>query len=321
VTVTQVGRAPVALFTYNRPEHTQKVLDSLAHCKGAEETVLFLFSDGPKAQKGPEEADLVCAVRQILQNENRFAQVRVIERTENLGLGRSIITGVNEVMADWDRVIVLEDDLVVHPDFLIYMNYYLNLYRDEPSIYHISGFQKESWLQFFLKPVYISGYMNCSGWATWKNRWNQLTVDIVKIENYLSTPENRNYFDYGVLEVSEQLKLNRERLATWAVFWYATIRMVRGLCVNPKYSFVYNIGDDGTGTNMGVTEANTVRNPAFQFRPFRPERLKEDFWEHYHIREAYAKKSKVKLKTIKKPLFRLLGKLRSYFIVSSSFLR
>ena len=39
---------PVALFIYNRPEHTQKTVESLACNRLAEDTILHVFSDGPK---------------------------------------------------------------------------------------------------------------------------------------------------------------------------------------------------------------------------------------------------------------------------------
>jgi hypothetical protein len=303
--------APVVLFTFNRPMHTRKVLDALAACDGARDTLLYVYADGPRTDKGPEEEAQVAAVRALLREENRFLEVQVVEREENFGLGRSIIDGVSRIIRQHGRVIVLEDDLVVHPSFLRYMNYYLDAFEHQQKVYHVCGFQRESWLQFFLKPTYCTRFMNCSGWGTWADRWEQLNLDLAAIETYLKRPEHFASFNYHILEMSNQLELNRERLRTWAIFWYATIQMKGGLCINPRFSFVQNIGDDGSGTNMGKTDKNRIRNPAYSFEAFDPI-LEEGSLARLHIREGYGKKSKLKLNKIKSMIFIFLTSLRNY---------
>jgi hypothetical protein len=42
----------------------------------------------------------------------------VIKRVENLGLGKSIITGVSDIINKYGRAIVLDDDLETSPFFL-----------------------------------------------------------------------------------------------------------------------------------------------------------------------------------------------------------
>ena len=61
-----MGTAPVALFVYNRPEHTRRTIASLQKCSLAERTQLYVFSDGPK-----DEADQikVAEVRKQLETE------------------------------------------------------------------------------------------------------------------------------------------------------------------------------------------------------------------------------------------------------------
>ena len=40
--------SPIALFTYNRPDHTKKTVEALQQNKLSAESDLFIFSDGPK---------------------------------------------------------------------------------------------------------------------------------------------------------------------------------------------------------------------------------------------------------------------------------
>jgi len=305
--------APIALFTYNRHWHTQQVLDALAECDGGPETILYVFSDGPKPGSSNTDLEKVREVRELLRNENRFQKFYLTERNENLGLGRSIIDGVSRVIEEHGRVIVLEDDLVVHQHFLKYMNYYLDTYKEKKQVFHICGFQRESWLQFLLSPAYCTRFMNCSGWATWADRWEQRVFEVANIDSYLQQPGKNHSFNYGILEMSAQLELNRNGLATWAIFWYATIQMKNGLCINPRYSFIKNIGDDGSGTNMGRTEKNSIRNPATMFRAFSP-KMKETRLAKRHVQEAYGKKSKLRLNSIKNLIFILLTNIRNKMI-------
>ena len=46
--------APIALFTYNRPDHTQQAVESLLTNAEAKHSDLFIFSDGPKSDKTVE---------------------------------------------------------------------------------------------------------------------------------------------------------------------------------------------------------------------------------------------------------------------------
>ena len=224
-------------------------------------------------------------------------------------MGKSILDGINLVFQNFEKVIVLEDDLIVHIDFLEYMNYYLNLYTHNNSIYHISGFQKDSWTQFFLKPVYLTHFMNCSRWATWKNRWFQLILDNKRIDDFLVIDSNRYIFNYKNLRISDQVDINRTAIRTWAIYWYSTIIINKGFCVNPKYSFVKNIVDDGSGTNMGQTQDNYVSNFADKFVVYDLEKLAETKFSKYHIVQAYSKKSKIRFNSFKNLMFIMFTKI------------
>jgi hypothetical protein len=293
--------APVILFVYNRPVHTDKALDALSKTKYAINTDLIIFSDGPRDNTAIE---MVEKTRLILQNYVlKFNSCTIHKSNVNKGLGKSILDGINLVFQKYEKVIVLEDDLIVHMDFIAYMNFYLNLYNDNDNIFHISGFQKEAWTQFFLKRIYFTHFMNCSGWATWRSKWAKLILDNSQIEDYLSDNDNIEAFNYKKLKISEQLNLNKEKIKTWAFYWYATIMMNNGFCINPKYSLVKNIGDDGTGTNMGSTNFNSVINFEKKFKKVKFMDVKELKFSKYHICEAYFSNSNRRFKTFKKLLF------------------
>lgn len=120
--------APIALFVYNRPQHTARTLKFLQQNELAAESRLFIFSDGAKTDADQEMVD---KVRDLIKDADGFKSIEIIRRKENMGLANSIIAGVTKLVADYGQVIVFEDDLISSPYTLTYFNESLNRYRQE----------------------------------------------------------------------------------------------------------------------------------------------------------------------------------------------
>src|SRR5215831_18537789 len=101
--------APVALFVYRRPRHAARVIECLSQNPEAAHTALYIFSDAARSTESEAE---VRAVRAVIATVSGFRSVSVVERTRNLGLAQSIISGVDELTQRFGAVIVLEDDLL-----------------------------------------------------------------------------------------------------------------------------------------------------------------------------------------------------------------
>src|SRR5688572_7223408 len=117
--------APVALFVYNRPWHTRQTVKALQNNFLADETELFIFSDGPK---NDDSKAAVQEVRDYLKTIEQFKNITIIEQEKNLGLANSIISGVTEIVNKYGKIIVIEDDLISSRYFLKYMNDALDKY-------------------------------------------------------------------------------------------------------------------------------------------------------------------------------------------------
>jgi len=249
--------APIVLFTYNRPEHTQQVLDALALNNEAKESILYIYCDGAKPLATEQELEKINIVKSIATKEHRFKEVVVIEQQKNKGLANSIIDGVSEIINEHGKIIVLEDDIKVELGFLNYMNTALDCFENKQEVFHINGFNNESNLQYLLKDYYFLHFMSCWGWATWKDRWSKINKDYHYFYNKLhENPADLAKFNYdNVLNFDEQLKANIDgKIKTWAILWFSTVYFNNGLCLTPKYSFVENIGMDGTGIHCDVNE-------------------------------------------------------------------
>jgi len=247
--------SPVAIFTYNRLDHIKLTVESLLENKGADQTEVFFFSD---AAKVPDDLDAIISVRQYIRSVKGFKCVTFIDRETNYGLAKSIEDGVTLICHQYGRVIVLEDDLVLSPYFLRYMNDALNRYENDSRVMHISGyvFPIES---NGLPETFFYRATTCWGWATWQRAWQHFERDIPKLERSF-TPRMREEFNLdGINDFWAYIEKNSKGIInTWAIFWYASVFLHKGLCLHPAVSYVKNIGHDGTGTNCGLNNTFEV---------------------------------------------------------------
>ena len=302
--------SPVVLFLYNRPSHTEATLKNLSRAKDAENADLFIFCDGPKSNANEMDIEQIQNVRQIAQLQKGFKSITITISDQNKGLGRSIIDGVTHVINKFGKCIVLEDDHLVQSDFLQYMNHYLNVFEKDKQIMHVSAFARNSYLQFLMPKVFFSRYMDCWGWGTWSDRWAKLDLDIDAVDKYLEDKENLERFNFSKLDYHTYFDQNREKFKNWAIFWYYTIAKNKGLCVMSNFSYVKNIGNDGSGSNEVVKTPELASNFVKNFRPYLP-KVRETKLNELYIQDAYAKRSQKRFTTPKKWIHEALSKLRN----------
>ncbi|AEJ61879.1 sugar transferase [Spirochaeta thermophila DSM 6578] len=241
---------PVVMFVYNRPYHTQQTLFSICENEGIEDSVLYIFSDGPRTSNDEVKVN---KVRELLKKAKGFKEIIIIKREENWGLARNIIDGVTSVINEHGRVVVLEDDLVTSPYFLHFMKATLERYEDEPKVWHISGWNYPIDTTG-MEDAFFWRVMNCWGWGTWADRWTYYKKDPQQLITLFSKKDIRKFNLDGVENFWRQVLDNfHGKLDTWAIFWYATIFQHQGLCLNPSVSYVKNIGLDGSGMHCGHT--------------------------------------------------------------------
>jgi len=248
-------KAPIAFFAYNRPEHTRQALETLCKCDGALESELFIYCDGPK-RAIDEKA--VKQVREIVKSYNWCGAVQVVEHDVNLGLANSIIHGVTEIVNRYGRIIVLEDDLVLSPQFLNFMNDALDSYKDIQEVMHVSGYMFP--VRGKLPETFFYRATSCWGWATWKRAWDKFEPDAIKLLAKFENAKQRWEFDIkGTMQYYEMLhEQTRNNTDAWAARWYASVFFNNGLCLHPGISLVNNIGHDGTGLHCGPTDVYKV---------------------------------------------------------------
>lgn len=241
--------APIALFVYNRPDHTRRTVDALKQNGLAQESDLIIFSDAPKSEA---HFKAVNDVRQFVRKIVGFKSVRVVERDSNFGLARSVINGVTSVINEYGRIIVMEDDLTVSPYFLEFMNTALDTYKNENEVMHISAYMFPIGDLDLPETLFFRG-ASCWGWATWARAWDFFETDTKKLLDEIRIKKSEYEFDIqGTVGYTKMLEnqLNGN-IDSWAVRWYASVFLNGGNCLHPSKSLVNNTGHDGSGIHCG----------------------------------------------------------------------
>jgi hypothetical protein len=242
--------APIVIFAYRRL--INKTIESLLNNELARDSELYIFSDGNKNEKDLED---VREVREYLQTIEGFKNIKIIESEVNKGLANSIIDGVSEVINKYEKVIVLEDDLIVSNDFLDYMNDALVFYKEDKKIWSISGYTpKLPCLENLNEDLYLSVRGSSWGWATWKDRWDTIDWGVKDFDELKQDRSLQNQFNIGGNDMFKMLELQMlGKIDSWAIRWCHSQFKFGMYTVCPKRSKVINDGfSDGKGMhNIG----------------------------------------------------------------------
>ncbi|WP_319587446.1 glycosyltransferase [uncultured Desulfobulbus sp.] len=245
-------KTPLAFFAYNRPTHTKRALEALTNCSRFDEVEIYIYSDGPisgDASSGVHET------RKVLRDWAETYKSNLIEQSQNLGLAKAIVNGVSELCARYGRVIVVEDDLVVSPDFLHYMIETLDHYEKDENVMQVGGCTisapRELTADVFLLPVTTTW-----GWATWQRSWQHFSWQPEHLEAARHDSDWKKLFDLnGTCAFTSMLE---DRLAgknnSWGILWWYVVSRRRGLVAYPAQSLVWNGGFDGTGIHCGSSD-------------------------------------------------------------------
>jgi ubiquinone/menaquinone biosynthesis C-methylase UbiE len=244
--------APIVLFVYDRPWHTQQCLESLLKNELADQSTLYIYSDGPKVNASEEQVQRIKEVRQIIRQGKWCGKVEMIEQQENQGLAKSIIGAVTEIVNQYGKIIVLEDDLLLSHGFLKYINEALDIYRNDEKVMHVSGYMYPVESENLPETFFLT-LASCWGWGTWKRAWSQFNSSASDLLKQIKPGEIKK-FDLGFPHYALLKDCVDKPGSSWAIRWHASVFVNKGLCLHPADSLVKNIGHDGSGIHCDDLE-------------------------------------------------------------------
>ena len=241
--------APIVLFAYKRADHIRQTLEALSKNTLADQSELIVVSD---AGKNESDHAAVQEVRDLILSKQWCGKVSLICNKKNLGLNENFFFHITNIVNEFGKIIILEEDIVTSSNFLKYMNDALVMYENEKKVMQISGFIFNMNTKK-LDSTYFLGITNGWGWATWADRWSLLNRDP---KDLFAKVQSMNLYNTMTLDGAEpdfynQLESNAKGIHNhWDIKWLSSVVTNHGLCLFPKESLVVNIGFDGSGTHF-----------------------------------------------------------------------
>ena len=257
-------------------------------CPECTDSELYVFMD---EARNDEEADDVEKVRALFDDLKGFKKIHPFPARMNKGMANSVIDGVTKVLSENEDVIVLEDDLVVAPDFLTFMNASIEAYRNREDIWSISGYTPtlKEIEQYDNNEVFLVPRAQCWGWATWRDRWETVDWEVSDFARLARKKKLQEQFNQGGNDLFRTLEMERrERIESWAVRWAYAASKQQKWTVNPMQSKVQNIGLKSSTSHVGWHDErhnvelhgnSTVINPDVQ----PDEKLMQAFKKHHDL--------------------------------------
>ncbi len=262
--------APILIFTYTRLNSFKKTIESLKLAELACESPLIIVSDGAKDISSKK---IVQQVREYCINITGFKSVELIFRDSNWGIEKSFRDAQTNVLKRYSKMIMLEDDNVVHNKCLTFLNKALDFYEKDPKVFSISAYSIPE--QFKTKDgYYFLPWFVPWVFATWSDKFLRFNWDEYYFKKNLSLKNGKtrlkNYgnFFYESAWLDYYRYSNAEDARVNMFLFYNNL-----VTVCPEKSLVKNIGNDGLGinaksTNRFDTDLDYKVNKQFEFKNF-----------------------------------------------------
>lgn len=251
--------APVLVTTLNRYSHLKVLVESLAKCPEAKNTELLIGLDYPPSEKYVEGWN---KIRGYLPTITGFKKVTVIEADYNLG-PRGNANALREYAKSrgCSRFICSEDDNEFSPNFLAYMNWGLEKYKDDDRVLAISGYNYPLDMTGYDKEYYFSHEFSAFGWGMTMEKYGIIETDVLRlsfIDNLVKNPMAliKLTIKCGWRLTRLAFELHKKRLVYGDGYLTMYSYLKNKYCVFPTLSKVRNHGFDGSGVHCGDDEHN-----------------------------------------------------------------
>jgi hypothetical protein len=240
--------APIIIFGFNRLDSIKRLIASLQNNAESKDSDLFVFIDGPRINKPTDKAS-VESVRSYIATLSGFASIEYEFSDINRGLGSSIIHGVTKVIQRYGKAIILEDDLILSPNFLSFVNQALDKYESDKEVFSVCGYSNRvKRPKGYNFDSYFCTRSSSWGWATWSDRWSSIDWNLKNWDKYIK--EAKAFNKWGGSDCWQMLvDWHDGRNKSWAIRFCFAQFLQDKVSVFPLTSKVRNEGFDGGGTN------------------------------------------------------------------------
>ena len=249
-------KTPILLITFNRPEHTRRVLTEILK---QEPQSLYVCQDG--AREGNENDRIKCQEVKDVINEltSVYAATHpnfslfTLYSSLNLGCGHGPQAGITWFFENVEQGIIMEDDCLPHPDFFGYCEELLNKYKDDERVQFInSTLYHDRWK---CDGSYgFSHSMVTGAWAAWRSTWQGFDLDLLGVNAWkfrrhvLRLTKNRAEANWWYFKVKD-IQKDKSKKSYWDYQMQIHLFRNNALTIHPKVNLISNIGFDAEGTH------------------------------------------------------------------------
>ena len=281
----------IVIFSHLRVMHLKKLLNSLVH--NNTDLPITVYID--KYEKKPSVQN---ELKNLIEEYNQKLNIsEIILRPEKFGLKKNILCGINRSFKLHDKLIILEEDLILGKHAISYFQDCLEIYENSEEIYHVNGWSKPLANNPYEYDLFLTSFMQCSGWATWKNAWLEfeqfLNQDFVNLDK---SEVNKIDLDGNLNNVNQLIKNNLNFINTWAVYWQLYLFKNNKLSISPFTSQTFHGGIDDLSTHSFVYE---IKQSTLQNNKIDSRNIQKDTTVYEKLLSlSYDKKSKMNIKNI-----------------------
>jgi hypothetical protein len=218
----------------------------------ANETILYISSDGPSDQSSYANVSLV---RQYIKSITGFKKIITFLPAENTR-GEIKTTAWNEIRSNHSKYIFTEDDNVFSAGALDFFNKALTAYEDNEKIISVSGYMYPGFPAKNLEQIYLP-CVSYWGVGLWRDKDLPPSFDEVSFSREILA--NKCLFgkvNRTLPHLAPMIKSIAEgRLKTSDVTRASFAIRYDKLSIYPSVSLVRNTGNDGSGANCGINDA------------------------------------------------------------------
>lgn len=289
----EIINTPVVVIGYKRPYNIKKIVEILLNYQIKN---IFIYVNGSidDDDKIANNQTKEFALEYSKSHKNIFTLIK----EKNTGLKYNIPEAIDWVFKNHDRVIVLEDDCIPNKSFFYFCEELLKKYYSNFLIGQISGSNFLNSRNFNYddsKSYMFTKIVNCWGWATWKNRWENVhDIEMSKwpeikkkkyIENFFKNKKDIRYF-------KKIFNQNYPDKILWDRAWFLTNIINNRLTIIPNKNLVKNIGYDDNASGPNPKKYNSLNLEELNFPLEHPKVIKSDkSIDDFLIKEGFSNPS------------------------------
>lgn len=261
----------IGVFCYNRVSKLKRCIDALLTNPECAEMDIIFFSDGPKKK---DDSTPIAEVRNYIDKLKGFKSVIKHYREENLSTGPNFRTGLTFLAENYEQFIIVEDDLIVSPNYIKFLLDALTFYKQDKSVFCVTAYVFPIKSKDYKYDTIVYKRFCSYGWGGWGNRFNAVIWDENQLERLMNTsPGFKKRLNAEGYDLVRMLKKQISgKISTWDIQMQTHVAENRLKVIYPTLSKVSNIGFDEESTNTSgvnylVTPVDDGKQRTFRFSP------------------------------------------------------